>query len=101
MEGTVCVATDGETEAARSCSSMLTDTLAGGAGDDLGNAGKVDLTGAWNGNVDGSVACWMGYGRVASLKRRSLQTQATVSGMHRRYYRNDNICNCRIIVNKG
>jgi hypothetical protein len=75
--GRVWVKTEGEAEAARSCSSRL--GAATGDGDDLAKAG---LEGAWNGRVDGSAGWWsmltVGYGKVASSKRRPLQTARSV-----------------------
>jgi hypothetical protein len=75
--GRTCVITDGDAEAARSCSSRL--GVATGDGDDLV---KVDLEGAWNGRVDGSAGWWstltVGNGKVASSKRRPLQTRRSV-----------------------
>jgi hypothetical protein len=70
--------TEGEAEAARSCSSRLGAPVMGD-GDDLV---KADLRGGWNGRVDGS-AGWRsmltaGHGKVASSKRRPLQTRRSV-----------------------
>jgi hypothetical protein len=46
----------------------------------FGNPESAGFDGAWNGRVEGSGGGWstssFGQGRVASLKRRPLQTQA-------------------------
>jgi hypothetical protein len=79
LGGSVWVSTDGEAEAARSCSSRL-GVPTTEEGDDLEKAVDVDFRGAWNGKVDGSgggrSVSTCGQGRVASLKRRPLQTRA-------------------------
>lgn len=77
--GSIWVATDGDAEAARSCSSRL-GVPTTEEGEDLEKAADVDFSGAWNGRVDGSGNCrsvsTCGQGRVASLNRRPLQTRA-------------------------
>jgi hypothetical protein len=75
--GSGWTATEGEADAARSCSSRLGVPIIGDE-DDFATPGNAGLIGAWNGNVDGSCGCWAsggGNGKVASLKRRPLQTQ--------------------------
>jgi hypothetical protein len=57
-----CVTTEGDADAARSCSSRLEPTAMAGDGFDVTANGR--LAGCWNGDVRGR-----GYGRVVSLKR--------------------------------
>lgn len=79
LGGRAWLTTDGEADAARSCSSRL-GALMMGDGDDLGKICCEGLVGAWNGKVDGSGGCWcvlsVGKGSVASLKRRPLHRKA-------------------------
>ena len=86
--------TDGEADAARSCSSRLAaPATAEGGGFD--RTGKFDFAGSWKGNVDGSGGCWP-VGRVASLKRRPLGS--AVSGMGPRQMRKSAACDCKTIA---
>lgn len=65
--GSGCVITDGEADAARSCSSRLAPVMEDG--DDFEKVESADFPGCANGNVDGKGGCCPGYGNVASLKR--------------------------------
>jgi hypothetical protein len=71
-DGNGCVVTDGEADAARSCSSRLGPTA--DTGDDLTTEGSAGFAGTWKGSVAGSdgESVMFGIGNVASLKRRPL-----------------------------
>lgn len=71
--GSGCVTTDGEADAARSCSSRLAPVT--GDGEDFAKVDNAGFPGCANGNVDGKVGCCPGYGNVALLKRRPLPGQ--------------------------
>lgn len=71
--GSDCVTTEGEADAARSCSSKLTPVM--GDGDDFASEEYADFPGCAKGSVDGKGGCCpeKGDGSVASLKCRPLQ----------------------------
>lgn len=71
--GSVCVTTDGEADAARSCSSKLAPVMGDGGG--FANEDNAGFAGCAKGGVDGKGGCCPenGNGSVASLKRRPLQ----------------------------
>jgi hypothetical protein len=72
--GGAWAATEGEADAARSCSSRLGGpTNWDGEGEGVEKAGWPDLRAGWKGRVDGSGGCWTGrttgMGKAASSKR--------------------------------
>lgn len=71
--GSGCVTTDGEADAARSCSSRLAPVM--GDGDDFTDGENAGFPGCAKGSVDGKGGCCpeKGNGSVASLKCRPLQ----------------------------
>lgn len=77
-----CVITDGEADAARSCSSRLAPVM--GEDDDLTNEESAGFPGCARGRFDvkGGRCPEKGNGSDASLKRRPLQG-SNVSGMER------------------